>query len=66
MAALQAQDRFHDDVEKSTSDEHLQNTTIQDFTWQNITVTVKDVKTKQLKALLQGVSGTIKAGMMLW
>lgn len=64
MAAFESQGGFSDDVEKTATDEHLQNTTIKNFTWENITVTVKDVKTKLPKALLQGVSGTIKAGTL--
>lgn len=53
------------DVEKRAADNvHMQNTTIKNFVWQNITVTVKDHKTKQPKALLHDVNGIVKAGML--
>ena len=56
-------DVFSVDVEQKAVDEaHLQNTTVHDFTWQGVTVTVKDRKTKQPKVILDGINGTVKAG----
>lgn len=59
-----SQDVFNVDLEKRATDAHLQNTTVKNFAWQNITVTVKDHKTKQPKALLRGVNGIVKAGTL--
>jgi hypothetical protein len=59
----QLQDAFISDIEKTDVDAHLQNTTIKNFGWQDVTVTVKDHKTKQPKALLHGVSGIVQAGL---
>ncbi|SPO01649.1 related to ATP-binding cassette protein [Cephalotrichum gorgonifer] len=57
-----SRDIFTADVEKTAGDVHLQNTTVNNFAWKNITVTVKDHKTKQPKALLNDVNGVLKAG----
>jgi hypothetical protein len=53
------------DIEKDAGSDyaHLTNTSIQSFSWDNITVTVKDRQTKQPKDILSGVNGIIKAGM---
>jgi hypothetical protein len=59
-----SEDTFSVDVEERAADAHLQNTTVKNFVWQNITVTVKDHKTKQPKALLHGVNGVVMAGML--
>lgn len=59
-------DAFHFDVEqKAVDNAHLLNTTVQNFTWSNITVTVKDNKTKQPKNILDNVSGIVQAGMSI-
>jgi hypothetical protein len=56
-------DTFSVDVEQKAVDEtHLQNTTVHNFTWQGVTVTVKDRKTKKPKVILDGIDGTVKAG----
>jgi hypothetical protein len=56
-------DSFSMDVEQKAVDEaHLQNTTVHNFTWQGVTVTVKDRKTKQPKVILDGIDGTVRAG----
>jgi hypothetical protein len=56
-------DSFSVDVEQKVVDEaHLQNTTVHNFTWQGVTVTVKDRKTKQPKVILDGIDGTVRAG----
>ncbi|KAG4032838.1 hypothetical protein MFRU_006g03010 [Monilinia fructicola] len=54
---------FMTDVEKSAVDEmHLQNTTVRNFIWKDVAVTVKDNKTKEPKAILSDVSGAVEAG----
>lgn len=50
------------DVEKLAHDAHLLNTTVQNFTWQGVTVTVKDRKTKLKKKILDDVQGIVNAG----
>lgn len=57
-----------DDVEKdaATSDyAHLTNDAVKCFSWENITVTVKDRASKQPVDILSNVSGHIEAGEML-
>ena len=62
MATPQSQLDSGVDIEKTVTNTHLQNTTVKDFAWRDITVTVKDKKTKESKVLLKGVNGVIKAG----
>lgn len=53
-----------EDVEKGAMDyAHLTNTTVHSFSWENVTVSVKDRKTKQPLDILSGVDGIIEAGM---
>lgn len=55
--------QFMTDVELSAVDDtHLKNTTVRNFIWKNVTVTVKDNKTKESKAILDDVSGVVEAG----
>lgn len=57
-------DAFTTDIEKSAGNEaHLMNDTVKNFLWQDVTVTVKDHKTKQPKAILQAVDGLVHAGI---
>jgi len=59
------QDTYSFDIEQKALDgTHLLNTTVQNFIWQNITVTVKDNKTKLPKAILDNVSGIVEAGQL--
>ena len=44
---------------------HLLNAAIQSFSWEDVTVTVKDRATKLPKEILSGVNGIVKAGEML-
>ena len=63
VTQLPTSDAFSVDVEQKAVDEaHLQNTIVHDFTWQGVTVTVKDRKTKLPKVILDGIDGTAKAG----
>jgi hypothetical protein len=58
------QDAFNIDIEQSAVDDsQLMNDTVQNFLWKNVTVTVKDHKTKQPKAILKDVDGMVEAGM---
>jgi hypothetical protein len=51
------------DIEQKPVDEaHLRNTTVHNFTWEGVKVTVKDRKTKQPKVILDGIDGSVKAG----
>lgn len=56
------------DVEKGVAGEgyaHLSNESVHSFSWENVTVTVKDRSTKQPLDLLSGVNGIVEAGEML-
>ena len=53
------------DIEKgSAQDAHLQNTTVANFAWQNVTVTVDDRLSKLPRALVEDVTGVVNAGMI--
>lgn len=62
---IQQQDTYSPDLERRPTDAHLRNTTVKNFAWQDINVTVKDTNTKQPKALLHNVSGIVNAGTYL-
>jgi hypothetical protein len=54
---------FSVDIErKAVGEAHLRNTTVHNFSWKGITVTVKDRDTKQPKAILDNIDGIVKAG----
>ena len=52
------------DLEKDAGNgsAHLTNHSVRSFSWQDITVTVKDRHTKQPLEILSGINGTVKAG----
>ena len=51
------------DIEQQAMAEaHLKNTTVRDFSWQGVTVTVKDRVTKQPKTLVENAQGVVEAG----
>jgi hypothetical protein len=52
-----------EDVEKNGHDAHLLNTTVYNFTWLGVTVTVKDRKTKREKRILDDIQGIVTAGV---
>jgi hypothetical protein len=57
------QDTFNVDIEqKALDDAHLLNNTVRNYSWSGASVVVKDHKTKQPKAILQGVDGVVEAG----
>lgn len=52
-----------EDVEKGKADyAHLENATVHSFSWRDVTVTVKDRRTKQPLEILAGVDGIVEAG----
>jgi hypothetical protein len=54
------------DIEKGTATvdyAHLTNTTVHGYSWEDVTVTVKDRGTKESVDLLSGVNGLLEAGM---
>lgn len=56
-------DTFNVDIEqKSLDDAHLQNNTVRNFLWHNVTVTVKDKETGHPKLILDNVDGMVEAG----
>lgn len=58
------EENFIIDVEdKATVNSYLLNNSVQHLTWNRVTVTVKDHKTKEPKAILDNIDGIAKAGM---
>lgn len=55
------------DVEKDAGADyaHLTNTSVQSYAWKNVTVTVKDRRTKKPKDILSNVNGIVHAGKHL-
>jgi hypothetical protein len=56
------------DVEKDAAGAnyaHLVNDSVQNFSWSNVTVTVKDRATKQPLNILSGINGFVEAGELL-
>ncbi|KAL9102700.1 MAG: hypothetical protein Q9163_002191 [Psora crenata] len=56
---------FTRNLETGLASEPLYNSTIKEFSWHAVSVTVKDRKTKEPKRLLDNVSGSVKAGEIL-
>lgn len=51
------------DIEqKAVDDGSLRNDIVRNFAWQDLTVTIKDRKTKEPKAILAHVDGYVEAG----
>ncbi|KAF5631014.1 ATP-binding protein [Fusarium sp. NRRL 25303] len=55
-------DNSMDSEQRPVAEKHLLNTTIKNFTWRSVTVTVKDRETKQPKAIVDNVEGIVEAG----
>ncbi|CCT71224.1 related to ATP-binding cassette protein [Fusarium fujikuroi IMI 58289] len=55
-------DNSMDSEQRPVAEKHLLNTTIKNFTWCNVTVTVEDRETKQPKAVVDNVEGIVEAG----
>ncbi|KAB8293922.1 hypothetical protein EYC80_009395 [Monilinia laxa] len=61
--AMELKTPFMTDIEQTAVDDmHLKNTIVRNFIWKDVAVTVKDNKTKEPKAILDGVSGIVEAG----
>jgi hypothetical protein len=59
------QNPFAVDIEEAAmADCHLENNTVKNFSWQHVTVTVKDHKTGHPKAILNDVDGAVQAGIL--
>ena len=52
------------DVEKIGNCSLLSNASVNSFSWENVTVTVKDRQNGQTKEILTNSSGVVKAGKM--
>ncbi|KAH8673710.1 P-loop containing nucleoside triphosphate hydrolase protein [Xylariales sp. PMI_506] len=50
------------DLESGFDEGHLLNTTVKNISWQGVTVTVKDRKTKSLRKIVDNVEGLVEAG----
>ncbi len=71
IGAMSTANSSVEDVEKgaaATDYAHLMNSTVHSFSWQDVTVTVKDRKTKEPLEILSGVNGIVEAGALcpLW
>jgi hypothetical protein len=53
------------DLEKNSDYTHLGNVSVRNYAWENVSVTVKDSKTKLPKTILNKCSGIVNAGEML-
>lgn len=53
------------EVEKGTGYSQLVNNTVQSYSWSNVTVTVKNSKSREPLDILSGVSGIVQAGEVL-
>lgn len=53
------------DIEKGADYAQLVNDSVQSFSWENVTVTVKDRATKESLEILSGVSGSTQAGELV-
>ena len=52
------------DVEElAEAEAHLRNTTVQNITWRDVSVTVRDRVTKEPKLIVDNVEGAAEAGM---
>lgn len=66
--AVMSSSNHSKDVEKDAAASdyaHLTNDSVQSFSWDNITVTVKDRRSKQPLDILSNVNGIVDAGEML-
>jgi hypothetical protein len=56
-------DMISPDLERNDRDQFLVNHTVHNFAWNDLTVTVKDRRTKKPLNLIEGISGSIQQGM---
>lgn len=52
------------DLERNDSGHFLMNETVQNFSWQGLTVTVKDRETKKSRDLINDISGDVQHGLL--
>ncbi|KKK16560.1 ABC transporter [Aspergillus rambellii] len=53
------------DLERNEGHDFLMNNTVQTFSWNDLTVTVKDRRTKQPRNLIEGINGTVQQGELV-
>ncbi|GKZ74480.1 hypothetical protein AnigIFM50267_000716 [Aspergillus niger] len=53
------------DLERNESSSFFKNNTVNDFSWRNLTVTVKDRHTKQPRNLIDRISGSVQQGELV-
>ncbi|GKZ17013.1 hypothetical protein AbraIFM66951_005741 [Aspergillus brasiliensis] len=53
------------DLERNEAPSFFKNNTVNDFSWRNLTVTVKDRHTKQPRNLIDGISGSVQQGELV-
>lgn len=51
------------DLERNDGGDFLMNQTVQNFSWRDLNVTVKDRETKQFRDLINSISGDAQHGM---
>ncbi|KAL4961981.1 putative ABC transporter [Aspergillus stella-maris] len=56
---------FNTDLERNDADQFLMNHSVRDFSWNDLTVTVKDRRTKQPRNLIEGLNGSVQQGELL-
>ena len=62
-ACAQAAD-FNTDLERNDADQFLMNHSVRSFSWNDLTVTVKDRRTKQPRNLIEGLNGSVQQGAL--
>ncbi|OJZ91929.1 hypothetical protein ASPFODRAFT_121450 [Aspergillus luchuensis CBS 106.47] len=53
------------DLERNEATSFFKNNTVNDFSWRDLTVTVKDRHTKQPRNLIDGISGSVQQGELV-
>ncbi|GKZ30654.1 hypothetical protein AbraIFM66950_009852 [Aspergillus brasiliensis] len=53
------------DLERNEAPSFFKNNTVNDFSWRDLTVTVKDRHTKQPRNLIDGISGSVQQGELV-
>jgi hypothetical protein len=51
------------DLERNDSGHFLMNETVRNFSWQGLTVTVKDRESKKARDLINDISGDVQHGL---
>ncbi|PYH74738.1 putative ABC transporter [Aspergillus vadensis CBS 113365] len=53
------------DLERNEAPSYFKNNTVNNFSWRDLTVTVKDRHTKQPRNLIDGISGSVQQGELV-